>query len=228
VSQVVKGLRQSVTKRELSGPKRSTLLGVAAYLYRNRGRMRHDQYLANGWPIASGPVEGACKNLIKDRWNDLACAGPKRLRKPSSNFGPSISAETSLPTGSSTSCRKQRRLHLINGRRSKVATPESVIVVGETSAVYRHIVADIDPVVPHQLTFCGSDFRQIASCLDGDSAGRKASAVIAHKLQRHCSVQVIPAQRDSGGVQRQQFVLKRNLVLRAPSPSWSRKRFSAV
>jgi hypothetical protein len=25
------------------------------------------EYLANGWPIASGPVEGACKNLIKDR-----------------------------------------------------------------------------------------------------------------------------------------------------------------
>jgi hypothetical protein len=29
--------------------------------------MRYDEYLANGWPIASGPVEGACKNLIKDR-----------------------------------------------------------------------------------------------------------------------------------------------------------------
>jgi hypothetical protein len=27
--------------------------------------MRYDEYLANGWPIASGPVEGACKNLIK-------------------------------------------------------------------------------------------------------------------------------------------------------------------
>jgi hypothetical protein len=25
------------------------------------------EYLAQGWPIASGPVEGACKNLIKDR-----------------------------------------------------------------------------------------------------------------------------------------------------------------
>ena len=24
--------------------------------------MRYDEYLANGWPIASGPVEGACKN----------------------------------------------------------------------------------------------------------------------------------------------------------------------
>jgi hypothetical protein len=30
-------------------------------------RMRYDAYLAHGWPIASGPDEGACKNLIKDR-----------------------------------------------------------------------------------------------------------------------------------------------------------------
>ena len=67
VSQVVKGIRQSITKRGLSGPKRKTLNGIANYLYRNRTRMRYQQYLANGWPIASGPVEGACKNLIKDR-----------------------------------------------------------------------------------------------------------------------------------------------------------------
>jgi hypothetical protein len=67
VGQVVKGLRQSITKRHLCGAKRKTLEGVAAYLYRNRTRMRYDEYLANGWPIASGPVEGACKNLIRDR-----------------------------------------------------------------------------------------------------------------------------------------------------------------
>ena len=67
VGQVVKGIRQSITKRGLYGAKRKTLLGVTGYLYRNRTRMRYDQYLANGWPIASGPVEGACKNLIKDR-----------------------------------------------------------------------------------------------------------------------------------------------------------------
>jgi hypothetical protein len=67
VSQVVKGLRQSITKRSFSGAKRKTLQGVADYLYRSRTRMRYHQYLANGWPIASGPVEGACKNLIKDR-----------------------------------------------------------------------------------------------------------------------------------------------------------------
>ena len=67
VRQVVKGLRQSVTKRKLVGTKRQTLQAVADYLYRNRAHMRYDEYLAHGWPIASGPVEGACKNLIKDR-----------------------------------------------------------------------------------------------------------------------------------------------------------------
>jgi hypothetical protein len=67
VSQVVKGLRQSVTKRRMRGPKAKTLRQVAGYLYRNRTRMRYHEYLAQGLPIASGAVEGACKNLIKDR-----------------------------------------------------------------------------------------------------------------------------------------------------------------
>jgi hypothetical protein len=67
VGQVVKGIRQSITKRRLSGAGSKKLRGGADYLYRNRTRMRYDEYLANGWPIASGPVEGACKNLIKDR-----------------------------------------------------------------------------------------------------------------------------------------------------------------
>src|SRR6266851_1459061 len=67
VGQVVKGIRQSITKRRITGPKRKMLNAVANYLYRNRTRMRYHEYLAKGWPIASGPVEGACKNLIKDR-----------------------------------------------------------------------------------------------------------------------------------------------------------------
>jgi len=67
ISQVVKGLRQRATKRNLKGKKRATVLGAAAYYYRNRSRMRYDFYLRNGYPIASGSVEGACKNLVKDR-----------------------------------------------------------------------------------------------------------------------------------------------------------------
>lgn len=68
VGQVVKGLRQTVTKRGLSGAKAKTILGACDYLYANRSRMRYDEYLRNGWPIASGTVEGACKNLIRDRF----------------------------------------------------------------------------------------------------------------------------------------------------------------
>jgi hypothetical protein len=87
VGQVVKGLRQTVTKRKLFGSKRKTLLNVAAYFHRNRNRMRYHEYLAQGLPIATGPVEGACKNLIKDRmersgmrWTQLMAEAMLKLR----------------------------------------------------------------------------------------------------------------------------------------------------
>ncbi len=67
VSQVVKGLRQIATKRRLKGKKEEVLRGAAKYYYKNKSRMRYNEYLAQGLPIASGSVEGACKNLIKDR-----------------------------------------------------------------------------------------------------------------------------------------------------------------
>jgi hypothetical protein len=67
VSQVIKGMRLSATKRGLSGQKLQTVQRVAKYLRRNRKYMKYDLYLRQGLPIASGCVEGACKNLIKDR-----------------------------------------------------------------------------------------------------------------------------------------------------------------
>ena len=68
VSQVIKGIRQSATKRGLKGEDRAVIDKATAYLYRNRHRMRYGDYLRQGLPIASGSVEGACKNLIKDRF----------------------------------------------------------------------------------------------------------------------------------------------------------------
>jgi len=67
VGQVVKGLRQMSTKRALRGTGAKAIADVTRYLYANRDRMRYDTYLANGWPIASGTVEGACKNIVRDR-----------------------------------------------------------------------------------------------------------------------------------------------------------------
>jgi len=67
VGQVVKGIRRSATVRGLTAERRRTIHAVTGYLYRNRSRMRYHEYLRDGLPIASGSVEGACKNLIKDR-----------------------------------------------------------------------------------------------------------------------------------------------------------------
>lgn len=64
---VIRGLREMATKRELYGNRKKTLGGVCAYLKANLERMRYDEYLQAGYPIASGAVEGACRHLVKDR-----------------------------------------------------------------------------------------------------------------------------------------------------------------
>lgn len=37
------------------------------YFRRNEGRMAYSEYLAKGWPIATGVIEGACRHLVKAR-----------------------------------------------------------------------------------------------------------------------------------------------------------------
>ena len=60
-------MRQSATKRRRRGQRRKAVEVAAGYWYRNRRHMRYHAYLQQGWPIATGVVEGACKNLVKDR-----------------------------------------------------------------------------------------------------------------------------------------------------------------
>jgi len=67
VGYVIGGLRQMATKRGLSATKQKKLARICNYFHRNRGRMRYDEYLAAGYPIASGVIEGACRHLVKDR-----------------------------------------------------------------------------------------------------------------------------------------------------------------
>lgn len=64
---VVGGLRQMGTKRQLAGVKKKRLAILCSYLERNSFRMRYHVYLAKGYPIASGVIEGACRHYIKDR-----------------------------------------------------------------------------------------------------------------------------------------------------------------
>ena len=48
-------------------PQRTALERTIGYYVRNRAYMHYDQYLAQGWPIGTGVVEGACGHLVKDR-----------------------------------------------------------------------------------------------------------------------------------------------------------------
>ena len=41
-------------------------------MLRNKTRMRYDEYLHQGLPIASGTAEGACGHLVKDRMEQSA------------------------------------------------------------------------------------------------------------------------------------------------------------
>jgi hypothetical protein len=67
VGSVIGGLRQMATKHNLKGQKRKKVLEAARYYENNREHMKYDEYLAAGYPVGSGVVEGACRHLVKDR-----------------------------------------------------------------------------------------------------------------------------------------------------------------
>jgi hypothetical protein len=51
----------------LSAVQRQQLAKIRGYFHRHRHRVHYDQYLAAGYPIASGVIEGACRHVVKDR-----------------------------------------------------------------------------------------------------------------------------------------------------------------
>lgn len=68
VGRVIGGIRQMATKRgDLSKSKRERLAQYLNYFAERREYMKYDEYLAAGYPIGSGVVEGACRHLVKDR-----------------------------------------------------------------------------------------------------------------------------------------------------------------
>lgn len=64
---VIHSLRSLATRRGLKGSKKKAIREICNYLTKNLERMRYDEYLAAGYPIASGAIEGACRHLVKDR-----------------------------------------------------------------------------------------------------------------------------------------------------------------
>jgi len=67
VPQVITELRRLANPTAATPSQQTVLTQVANYFERNTPYMHYDQYLAQGWPIASGVIEGACRHLVKDR-----------------------------------------------------------------------------------------------------------------------------------------------------------------
>ena len=67
VGRVIGGIRQMATKRKLPKGKRKKVEDYLSYFANRCECMKYREYLAAGYPIGSGVVEGACRHLVKDR-----------------------------------------------------------------------------------------------------------------------------------------------------------------
>jgi hypothetical protein len=67
VNRVIGGIRQMATKRDLSDSRWNKVEDCLMYFAVRSEYMKYDEYLAAGYPIGSGVVEGACRHLVKDR-----------------------------------------------------------------------------------------------------------------------------------------------------------------
>jgi hypothetical protein len=64
---VAAGMRRSATLRGLTEEQRAPVDQCANYLLKYADFLHYDAYLAAGFPIATGVIEGACRHLVKDR-----------------------------------------------------------------------------------------------------------------------------------------------------------------
>jgi hypothetical protein len=67
VAGVITGLRRMASQRSLQGQALKDVRKTCNYFENHAERMRYDEYLRAGYPIASGVIEGACRHVIKDR-----------------------------------------------------------------------------------------------------------------------------------------------------------------
>ena len=67
IATVIRALRGQAARHKLKGKRLEELERVCNYFTNNAHRMAYDQYLEQGFPIASGVIEGACRCVVKDR-----------------------------------------------------------------------------------------------------------------------------------------------------------------
>jgi len=64
---VAASIRRKATHHQLASEQRRNADRAADYLHNKAPHLDYPTALTNGWPIATGIIEGACRHLIKDR-----------------------------------------------------------------------------------------------------------------------------------------------------------------
>ena len=89
---VIAELRRIAKNKKTKVSQRSQLTKTANYFERNLPYMNYQTYLTNGYPIASGVIEGACRHFVKDRfelsgmrWLQIGAENLLRLRAVAEN-----------------------------------------------------------------------------------------------------------------------------------------------
>ena len=67
VGMMISGFRTALKQKGITKANVKELEKIVNFLEANRSRMKYDEYLAKGYPIATGFIEGACRHVIKDR-----------------------------------------------------------------------------------------------------------------------------------------------------------------
>ena len=69
-SAVAGGIRRSATRRGIKAEDRAPVDDCADYLVDYKDLMHYKSFLADGLPIATGVIEGACRHLVNDRMDN--------------------------------------------------------------------------------------------------------------------------------------------------------------
>jgi hypothetical protein len=90
--EVISGIRQAATLANLTKEERAPVEKCLKYLRDNLPYIHYADFLARGFPIASGVIEGACRHLVQDRlgitgarWGLKSAEAVLRLRALRSN-----------------------------------------------------------------------------------------------------------------------------------------------
>ena len=87
VGYFIGAIRQIMKKRSFSPSKIKKIEKLLVYYEKRKSHMKYNEYLAKGYPIGSGVIEGTCRSLVKDRmelagmrWSEIGAEKMLELR----------------------------------------------------------------------------------------------------------------------------------------------------